>query len=111
MSDFLKQRERERKLEQIRGKAKGNGGGSSSPRPAQRNVSLHLAAKADESLRKAYLDLHTMKHELDQMEEIPAYLRGLYQEIMQALGALQTAQHATGQAREGAKRVARDMQR
>lgn len=47
-----------------------------------RGLSLHIPAEVEEVFRQAYLKLHRMKFELDQMEEIPSFLHPMYSEIM-----------------------------
>lgn len=46
----------------------------------------HLAAEADDAMGQAYLKLHAMKAAFDRMEEIPAALRPLYNQILLAAG-------------------------
>jgi uncharacterized protein YdaL len=58
----------------------------------------------EEIFRKAYLKLHKMKFELDQMEEIPKDLQPLYSKILQltdkASAAIQETAQVTGLVRK-----------
>lgn len=53
-------------------------------RPMQEGtVRWNMPAEAQEAFRQAYLKLHTLKHDLDQMEEIPSFLQPLYSKVME----------------------------
>ena len=64
----------------------------------------HLAAEADEAMVKAYNTLHKIKHEFDQMHELPNGLKPLYDQVMKALGTVDRKE--TYQLREMMRRAA-----
>lgn len=66
---------------------------------------LHKPAEADEKLGEAYRGLHSFKFAFDQMEEIPANLQPIYNQIMKASDAIVEARRHTAQLREMVKRM------
>jgi hypothetical protein len=60
---------------------------------------LHEAAAADEAATKTYLALHSFKAGLDAMEEVPNFLKPIYNQTMKALSALHSTQQETHQLR------------
>ncbi len=56
-------------------------------------------AQADEALTDAYVKLVAFKQGLDDMEEIPDYLKPLYREVLKAMDAVGNAQKPTYQLR------------
>lgn len=71
------------------------------------NMPLHKPAEADEKLGEAFRGLHSFKFAFDQMEEIPANLQPIYNQIMKATDAIAKARQETGQLREMVKRMPR----
>lgn len=61
---------------------------------------FHLAAKADEALGQAYLDLVSLKAGFDSWEELPKSAHPLYNWISKSLSAVVDARHRTTQVRE-----------
>lgn len=80
---------------------------------AASDLSLHIAAEVDEMMGEAYRKLHTLKFEMDKFEEIPNYLKDFYDEVRAAANAIGKARTgrkgSTGQVREMAKRIARQV--
>ena len=72
---------------------------------------MHNAAKADKLLREAYLALHSYKAGLDAMEEIPAYLHPLYDQLMTTLDGMKPAQDGAYQLSMMTSKVLRSMGR
>ena len=68
---------------------------------------LHKPSEADEALSKAYLAIVSFKQSLDEMQEIPPNLKGLYQVAMKAMGDIGEARQATNQLREMTRRLPR----
>lgn len=60
---------------------------------------IHKAAEADEALAQAYVKLVSFKQGLDEMEEIPRFLKPLYSEVMKAMDAVGEARKPTYQLR------------
>ena len=71
----------------------------------------HKAAEAEKKLSEAYLALHSFKAGLDAMEEIPNYLRPLYEQTMLALDKLHPAKQEAGQLVDMTSRVLRSVGR
>ena len=65
----------------------------------------HEPAKADETLTKVYLSLHSFKFGFDQMEEIPKNFLPIYDQTMKALDLVQKAQKETYQLRMMARKL------
>ena len=63
------------------------------------------AAEAETHLSEAYLALHTFKAGLDAMEEIPAYLKPLYGQVIKTLDRLDPAQREATQLAGMTRRV------
>lgn len=62
-------------------------------------------AQADTALTDAYVKLMTFKQGLDNMEEIPDYLKPLYREVLKAMDAVGDAQRLTYQLRMMVQRL------
>ena len=61
---------------------------------------FHLAAKADEALGQAYLDLVSLKAGFDRWEEIPKAAHPLYNWISKSISAVANARKESTQVRE-----------
>lgn len=70
-----------------------------SPSKTAAEPPLHLAAKADEALRQAYLDLVSLKLGFDTWEELPASTVPLYNWIGKSISKIVDASQATAQVR------------
>ena len=62
-------------------------------------------AQADAALTNAYVKLAAFKQGLDDMEEIPDYLKPLYREVLKAMDAVGAAQRPTNQLRMMVQRL------
>lgn len=68
---------------------------------------LHKPAVADRALGEAYLAVVSFKQSIDEMEEIPPNIRGVYDQAMHAMSAIATARQSTNQLREMTRRLPR----
>ena len=69
----------------------------------------HKAAEAEKKMSEAYLALHSYKAGLDAMDEIPASLKPLYQQVLKTLDKLHPAQQEATQLAGMTRRVLQSM--
>jgi hypothetical protein len=72
---------------------------------------LHKPAEADEALGEAFVTLVSFKQSMDEMEEIPPYLHGIYDQVMKAMSAVGSARQHTAQLRFMVQKHARQIGR